>query len=706
LAHELGIDFCIVSCGQEWRRPDLAKEIEGTFIVPLNFPSLPKMPTEADWEQVTLDQLRNWDWAPENAAVLRQQGREVALTTYGLTDKKKFRQNLKLALERGLTEIDALAALTTIPAKLCGVENQLGTIEPGKLANLTVVEGDDFFNPENKLREVWIDGRIYQVPPEEPKSGKADESKPAKPVSPEEGAPTRPKGESEKKPGSKQEPASETKKDAPTQGEKGLAEKKDKKKDESKELQKTRTARSPMDGRGPMASPAAVLIRNATIWTCSDKGVLTNASLLVSNGKIESVGPTKTDLGPDTLQIDGQGLHITPGLIDCHSHTAILGAVNESTLPSTAMVRISDVVNSETEHIYEQLAGGLTAANLLHGSANPIGGQNCVIKLRYGASPQQMIFEAAPPGIKFALGENVKQSNWGDQNTTRFPQTRMGVRTFIANRFTAAQEYLSEWDRYKKSGGVAPRRDLELEAIGEILEGKRWIHCHSYRQDEILTLIRLMESFGVKIGTFQHVLEGYKIADEIAKHGAGGSTFADWWAYKFEVYDAIPYNGSLMHDRGVLVSFNSDSSELARHLYLEAAKAVKFGDTSEVEALKFVTLNPAKQLRIDKYVGSLEPGKDADFALWSKAPLDSGTVCLQTWIDGKKYFDRSLDGDRTKKLEKERTDLLAKAKKISKVGGGSDGGEKGAETFFQVSLEHEFDGRDRDCMDDNEEEGR
>ena len=704
VARELGIDFCIVSCGQEWRRPDLAKEIEATFIVPLNFPPLPKMPSEADWEQVTLEQLRAWDWAPENAAVLREQGREIAITTYGLTDKKKFRQNVRLALDRGLTENDALAALTTIPAKLCGMEKQLGTIEAGKLANLTVVERDGYFNPENKLREVWIDGRIYRVPLEEPKPGKADEMKPAKPGSPEEGAPIRPKDELKTAP--KQESTTETKKEESAKGEKGLAEKKDKKKDEARELQKTRTARSPMDGRGALAGPASILIRNATIWTCSGQGVLTNASLLISNGKIESVGSVKAEPGPDTLQIDGQGLHVTPGLIDCHSHTAILGAVNESTLPSTAMVRISDVVNSETEHIYEQLAGGLTAANLLHGSANPIGGQNCVIKLRYGASPQQMIFEAAPQGIKFALGENVKQSNWGDQNTSRFPQTRMGVRTFIANRFTAAQEYLAEWDRYRESGGVAPRRDLELEAIGEIIQGKRWIHCHSYRQDEILTLIRLMESFGVKIGTFQHVLEGYKIADEIARHGAGGSTFADWWAYKFEVYDAIPYNGSLMHDRGVLVSFNSDSSELARHLYLEAAKAVKFGDTSEIEALKFVTLNPAKQLRIDKYVGSLEPGKDADFALWSKAPLDSGTVCLQTWIDGKKYFDRSLDGERTKKLEKERADLLAKAKKISKGGGGGEGTDKGADTFFQVSLEHEFDGMDRDCMDNDEEEGR
>jgi imidazolonepropionase-like amidohydrolase len=702
IARELGIDFCIVSCGQEWRRPDLIKETEATFIVPLNFPQLPKMPNEGDWEQVTLEQLRSWDWAPENAKVLREQGREVALTSYGLADKKKFRQNVRLALDRGLTENDALAALTTVPAKLCGVENQLGTIEAGKLANLTIVEGDSYFNPENKLREVWIEGRIYRVPPEEPKASKGDEAKPAKPASPEEGAPNRSKGEPEKIAGKE---STETKEE-PVKGEKAVAEKKEKKKDETKELMKTRSAHSPMEERGALASPVSVLIRNATIWTCSDKGVLTNASLLISNGKIENVGVVKAELGPDTLRVDGQGLHVTPGLIDCHSHTAILGAVNESTLPSTAMVRIGDVVNSETEHLYEQLAGGLTGANLLHGSANPIGGQNCVIKLRFGASPDEMVFKEAPAGIKFALGENVKQSNWGDQNTTRFPQTRMGVRTFIANRFTAAQEYLAEWDKYRKSGGVAPRRDLELEAIGEILQGKRWIHCHSYRQDEILTLIRLMESFDVKIGTFQHVLEGYKIADEIAKHGAGGSTFADWWAYKFEVYDAIPYNGSLMHDRGVVVSFNSDSSDLARHLYLEAAKAVKFGDTSEVEALKFVTLNPAKQLRIDKYVGSLEPGKDADFAIWSKAPLDSGTLCLQTWVDGKKYFDRSLDGERTKKLEKERGELLAKAKKFSKVGGGGDGAEKGADTFFQVSLEHEFDGRDRDCMDSDEEEGR
>jgi imidazolonepropionase-like amidohydrolase len=277
----------------------------------------------------------------------------------------------------------------------------------------------------------------------------------------------------------------------------------------------------------------------------------------------------------------------------------------------------------------------------------------------------------------------------------------MGVRTFIANRFTAAQEYLAACEKCKNSGAVPPRRNLELEALGEILQGQRWIHCHSYRQDEILMLIDLMDSLNVKIGTFQHVLEGYKVADEIAKHGAGGSTFADWWAYKFEVYDAIPYNGSLMRDRGVVVSFNSDSSDLARRLHTEAAKAVKYGGTPETEALKFVTLNPAKQLRIDKHVGSLEPGKDADFVVWSKSPLDAGTVCLQTWIDGKKYFDRGPAEQHAASLAKEREELLAKAKKLAKLsGGGHGGGSDSGDSFFRVSLEHEFDGRDRGCLDE------
>ena len=679
VARELKLDFAIVSCGQEWRRPDLVGQASRlsaetnrtgetpvplplTFIVPLNFPTLPKLPTEDDWEQVSLDQLRAWDWAAENPAVLRQQKLEIALTTYALSDKKAFRKNLKLALERGLSEDDALAALTTVPAKLCGMDKQLGTIEAGKIANLTIVDGKGYFDAEGKVREVWVDGRNYFVAAG--KEAKKDGAKPDE-------------------------------KDAKTKADK------EKKEAELKELQAKRIARSPLEGRGPIESPSSVAF-GGTIWTCGPLGVLKGGAknLVVEGGKITYVGEQKNKA---SVLLDGRDVHITPGLIDAHSHSAILGAVNESTLPSTAMVRIGDVVNSETRNIYEQLAGGLTVANLLHGSANPIGGQNAVIKLRDGASPEQLKFEGAPPGIKFALGENVKQSNWGERMTTRFPQTRMGVPTFHANRFTAAQQYLAAWKKFETSGGPQPRRDLELETIGEIIEGKRLIHCHSYRADEILAFLRTMESFKVRIGTLQHVLEGYKIADEIAAHGAGGSCFSDWWAYKFEVYDAIPQNGSLMRERGVLVSFNSDSSDLARRLNTEAAKAMKFGGTPEIEALKFVTINPAKQLGIDKRVGSLEPGKDADFVVWSGHPLDSRSVVLQTWIDGKKYFDRAEAATRAVALKKERADLIAKAKKLAKLsggGGGDGGGGKDDGSFFRVALEHQFDGVERHCLDE------
>lgn len=684
VARELKLDFALVSSSQEWRRPELAKETGATFIVPVNFPTLPKLPAEDDWEQVSLDQLRAWDWAAENPALLRRQGCEIAFTTYSLSDKKAFRKNLKLALERGLSETDALAALTTVPAKLCGVDQQLGTIEAGKIANLTIVEGKGYFDPESRVRNVWIDGRNYHI---------AAAKEPPKEA--------------------KKEDAAETEKAAKAKADR------EKKEAESKELRAKRVARSPLEGRGPLPletrtgflaakpdlkEPAHIVFHGATLWLCNEKGVsATNGWLWVKANKIEGAGIINIAGLPNMVSIDASGLHITPGLIDCHSHTAILGAVNEGTLPSSAMVRISDVVNSETKNLYEQLAGGLTVANLLHGSANPIGGQNQVIKLREGASPEELKFEDAPPGIKFALGENVKQSS-ASERTTRFPQSRMGVPTFHENRFLAAQQYLKSWADPARNEGVPPRRDLELETLGEIIEGKRLIHCHSYRQDEILAFLRVMERFKVKIGTLQHILEGYKVADEIAAHGAGASAFADWWAYKFEVYDAIPHAGSLMHERGVLVSFNSDSSDLARRMNTEAAKAVKFGGTSEADALKFVTINPAKQLGIDQRVGSLEPGKDADFVVWSGHPLDSRSVVLQTWIDGKKYFDRSLAADRTAALQKERADLIAKAKKLAGGGGGSGGAEdkKDDGSFFRVALEHQFDYVDRHCLDEEE----
>ena len=646
LSDEFGIKPVIVATGHEWRRPDLVKANASRFIVPINLPKAPKMPSDADWERVSLDQLRAWDWAPENPVLLQKNGLEIALTTHGIKDKKTFRENLAKVIERGLSKRDALAALTTTPARLTGAADQLGTVEAGKLANLVVVEGD-YFDPKAKIKGVWIEGRWNTLEPENliwiDKKKEEDEEK----------------DEEKKK-------EDDTKEDKPDE----------------------RLARSPIE-ENTVLEPTAVLVRNATLWTSSKRGVLKKQDLLIADGKIKKIGRNLQQ--PENAHvIDAEGKHVTAGLIDAHNHSMILGSVNEGTLPSSAMVSIGDVVNSESPETHRQLAGGLTVANLLHGSANPIGGQNAIIKLRLGQGPEAMKFKAAPPGIKFALGENVKQSNWGDDKTTRFPQTRMGVPAFHENRFTAAWQYNRQWRSFREKGGAPPRRDLELETLGQIIQAKRWIHCHSYRQDEILAFIRTMEKFGVRIGTLQHVLEGYKVADEIAAHGAGGSCFADWWAYKYEVIDAIPYAGSLMRERGVVVSFNSDSSDLARRLNLEAAKAVKYGNTREAEALNFVTINPAKQLRVDHLVGSLEVGKDGDFVIWSKHPLSTGTVCLETWIEGKRYFERSEAIARAEARSKEREKLLAKVKSKAKKDKKKDkdkASEDGRAAFFRHALE-------------------
>lgn len=394
--------------------------------------------------------------------------------------------------------------------------------------------------------------------------------------------------------------------------------------------------------------PAAMAIRRATVWTSGPQGNLESGTVIVQAGKITYVGSDSAipagALPAGALEIDAAGKHVSPGIIDCHSHIATDGGVNESGQTITAEVRIGDFIDSNDIAIYRQLAGGVTSANILHGSANTIGGQNQVIKFRWGQLPEEMKFAGAPDGIKFALGENVKQSNWGDQFTTRYPQTRMGVEQLVRDAFRAAGDYRRHWDAFRASPvGIPPRVDLELEALSEVLAGTRRIHCHSYRQDEILSFLRTCEEFHVKVGTLQHILEGYKVADVMARHGVGGSSFSDWWAYKFEVFDAIPYNGALMHGAGVVVSFNSDDAELARRLNTEAAKAMKYGDVPPTEALKFVTLNPAIQLGIEGSVGSLEVGKDADLVLWSASPLSSYAVCEQTWIDGRKYFDRDSD---------------------------------------------------------------
>ena len=411
--------------------------------------------------------------------------------------------------------------------------------------------------------------------------------------------------------------------------------------------------------------PEVLVVRHATIWTSGPQGKLADADLLLKKGKIAAVG-AHLAAPAGAVEIDATGKHVSPGIFDPHSHSDIVGNVNEGTNIVTSEVRIEDVVNAESIAIYRELAGGVTTVNLLHGSANAIGGQNAVVKLRWGAPPEDMFF-GAPQGIKFALGENPKQSNWGDGENVkkRYPQTRQGVEQIIRETFQAARDYQRRWNDYRKdprADRVPPRRDLQLEAIVEILDGKRLVHSHCYRADEIIMLLRVAEQFGFRVATLQHVMEGYKVADEIAAHGAGGSTFSDWWAYKYEVVDAIPYNGAIMWQRGVVTTFNSDSNELARRLNLEAAKAVRYGNVPDTEALKFVTLNSAKQFHVDDRIGSLEPGKDADFVIWSGSPLSTYSVAEQTWIDGRKYFDRADDLKHRADLAAERAALVAKVK--------------------------------------------
>ena len=713
IAEEFDLELWVRGSGHEYRQLDRISAANVPFILPLNFPDAPPVETPEEALNVSLAELQHWDAAPENPQRLQAAGVPFALTSAGLENEEEFHARIRRSMERGLSRDAALAALTTTPARLVGMAAQLGSVEPGKLGHLLVTDGE-LFDEKTKIMAVWIDGNLYEVNPKpmvDPR-GLWELT-----LSPPEGASVTATLELKGTPGRlsgtiRQEEntieleraslelkrlslmfegddlgymgmirmtGAVEKEQIAGQGE--LADGRLLKWRASwlEALPEESAPTVVPDGESasivtyppgafgrtqPPPQPQSVLVRNATLWTSGPDGKLDNVDMLVSDGKITRIG---RNLGvPDGARvIEAEGKHVTPGLIDAHSHSGITGGINEGTQAVSAEVRIEDVVGSSDIAFYRELAGGLTVANILHGSANPIGGQNAVVKLRWGAPPEAMKLEDAIPGIKFALGENVKQSNWGDEFTTRYPQTRMGVEQIIRDRFKSALDYEREWEAYhsaeSQEGVVPPRRDLELETLLEILHGERLVHSHSYRQDEILMLVRVADDFGFTIGTFQHVLEGYKVADVLAQHGAGASTFSDWWGYKYEVIDAIPYNGSLMHEQEVVVSFNSDSNELARRLNTEAAKAVKYGGVSEEEALKFVTLNPAKQLRVDHRVGSLEVGKDADFVVWNGHPLSTYTVCEQTWINGRKYFDRNEDLQMRQQIVLERARLIQKA---------------------------------------------
>lgn len=421
-------------------------------------------------------------------------------------------------------------------------------------------------------------------------------------------------------------------------------------------------------GEAAETNSPVILIQNATILTASH-GTIEKGNILIKDGKIAAVGAeVKAPAGAQV--IDASNQFVMPGIIDCHSHIAVDGGVNEGSVSVSSMVNIADVLDGDDISIYRDLAGGVTTANVLHGSANSIGGQTEVIKLRWGQPAAKLLFEGARPGIKFALGENPKRSNFRTPGAPdRYPTTRMGVEETIRAAFTEAQDYKTSWDDYNNRIGageknlIPPRRDLKLDPLVEVLEGKRYVHAHCYREDEILMLLRVAKEFGFKVQTLQHVLEGYKVADNIAAAGAGASTFSDWWSYKVEAYDAIPYNAALMTRRGVVVSINSDDAAEATHLNQEAAKSMRYGGLTHDEALKLVTLNPAIQLGIDKRVGSIDVGKDADLVIYNHDPMSAYAVVQKTLIDGRIYFDREKDILGRSALEQERKDLLARAKK-------------------------------------------
>ena len=753
-AHSLATEFALPAVmrgsNYEYRRLDAIVKTGRSVILPLEFPKAPAVGTPEEALDVTLAQLRHWYLAPECAARLKKAGVKVAFTTDGLKDKSGLFKTLRTCIDRGLTETQALEALTVIPAELLGISDRYGTIAAGKSAGLVVASGP-LFGEDTEILETWVEGERYAVT-DEPKidvrgtwsfSPHTASGLPASDSLYITGSRAKPKGTLGRKPevklgnlellgtqvsfsfsgdslghpgvyrltasvdssmrgsGTAPDGTDFTWQARKTSDSVVTTPDTTRKKDEAgpkgrdtAEVPLTLVPRLPGGDFGyatPPAQEKLVAFTGATIWTSGEQGILENATLVVAEGKIVGVGAGLKPPGGARV-VDATGLHITPGLIDCHSHTAIAGDVNEGTQTITAEVRIGDVIDPDDIGIYRELAGGLTAANTLHGSANAIGGQNQVIKLRWGQDAEGLKFAGAPPGIKFALGENPKQSNWGDNFTSRYPQTRMGVEQIIRDAFTAAKDYKVRREAYlKKSNGPPVRQDLELDALVEILDGKRLVHSHSYRQDEILMLTRVADDFGFKVATFQHVLEGYKVADRLAQVGSGASSFSDWWAYKFEVYDAIPQNGALMYDEGVVVSFNSDSGELARRLNTEAAKAVKYGGVPRADALKFVTLNPAKQLGISSRVGSLEPGKDADFVLWSGDPLSTYSHCQQTWVDGRMYFDRELDKKLQGELRQEKARLIQKVLASKDEGGGKDSrfGKKSGYSCSEHGGDHE-----------------
>ncbi|MEH6304145.1 amidohydrolase family protein [Olivibacter sp. CPCC 100613] len=701
VAKEFGKTYIIKTGGNDYQRIKEVKATGADLIVPLNFPKTYDVEDPYDANKLSLAQLKHWELAPGNPAALEKAAIPFALTTSGLENVRDFWPNLRKAIKYGLSQDAALRALTETPALFLGADDRLGTLEAGKLASF-IITSDSLFKEGNIIYENWIEGEKFIANQSNGKDLRGEYASTVDDFGPIKlligGKPGKyeayiskvedttkikanlvvdgdllslsfnPKGTKKSyrisayiasvkplqlKGELGHEDGSNTPWSASYTG--TYTEKMEKKMaDKALEIGKVIY---PFVAFGHEQAPNAsnVLLKNATVWTNEKEGVLEETDVLIANGKIKAVGKNLNASGATI--IDATGKHVTAGIIDEHSHIAISRGINEGTQSVTAEVRIGDIINSEDVNIYRQLAGGVTSSHILHGSANAIGGQSQLIKLRWGQSPEELKFRGNDGFIKFALGENVKQSNWGDIARVRFPQTRMGVEQVYVDAFTRAKEYKAKM----AAKGSTTRRDLELDALVEILDNKRFITCHSYVQSEINMLMHLADSLGFKVNTFTHILEGYKLADRMAARSIAGATFADWWAYKMEVQEAIPYNAYLMEKQGVVTAINSDDAEMARRLNQEAAKIIKYGGLTEEEAWKLVTLNPAKMLHIDHRVGSLKVGKDADVVIWSGNPLSIYARAEKTFVDGVKYWDVDEDQAIRNLQQKEKARLIAKS---------------------------------------------
>ncbi len=734
-AAKIGAEFnkqFVVRCGNDsYQRIPEIKQSNVALVVPLDFPKPFKVTDPFDAYDISLARLQHWDLAPAGPAMLNQAGIRFALTTAEHKAAEDFWNQLRKAIQFGLSPEEALAALTVVPASLAGAQNDLGTIADGKIANILVTTGP-LESKDAELVQHWVQGKQHNLGDvsllrlrgsynlnvaslgEFKLKLTGDASGLQADIDGEE-ARLDIAGRSISLSFRPQKKGTALLLSGTIDGDRAMSGRaqrvggpwinwtatfksahKDSKHAAVKERQPISSVNYPLGAYGwdELPSSGSYLIRNATVWTCEADGILTNADVLVQNGKIAQVGQNLSAGGATV--IDGTGKHVSPGVIDEHSHIAISRGVNEWTQASSAEVRIGDVVNSDDVNIYRQLAGGVTTSQLLHGSANPIGGQSALIKLRWGQAPEAMKFEGADGFIKFALGENVKQSNWGDLNTVRFPQTRMGVEQVYVDHFTRAVEYEKAWNDYNALGPaqqraqIPPRRDLDLETLLEIVRNERFITCHSYVQSEISMLMDVADRFGFRINTFTHILEGYKVADIMKEHGAGASSFSDWWAYKYEVIDAIPHNGAILHRMDIVTAFNSDSPEMARRLNQEAAKAVKYGAISEEEALKFVTINPATLLHIDDRVGSIKVGKDADLVLWTDNPLSIYAKVEKTFVDGTLMYDRARDAELLAAAEKQRHELIEQMRVAQANGEDTEEAGEEEEEHFHCEDIHDF----------------